>query len=134
MKGEISNQESFFDQESEKDITIDKNNFFYHYVMEKLFMRMGIFKNGNVVLDYGCGIGTIIEIFNNYYPKNKIKFIGVDISKKCIQKAKQIHPQYKFYKIFSNNIPVVKKSSCDGAYIINVLHHSKNHNKIYHQI
>ncbi len=43
------------------------------------------------LLDFGCGQGAAVNFFN----KNKIDGIGVDISKKDINSAKKLYPNYK---------------------------------------
>jgi SAM-dependent methyltransferase len=134
MKGIVVDQEHFFDLESEKNIHIDKDNFFYNYVMRGLINKLKVFKKCERVIDFGCGTGMMIDIFSDSYKNSKVNFVGLDISKKCIEKAKNKYPQHEFHKISNNTISQIEVNSCDGAYLVNVLHHSKNHQKIYQQI
>jgi len=44
-------------------------------------------KNGDSVLDFGCGIGHMVEYINN--TGMKVKYTGIDTNKDAIQKAKR---------------------------------------------
>jgi SAM-dependent methyltransferase len=43
-----------------------------------------------VILDYGCGFGSLYSFMENLY-ENNFKFIGYDISSDMIHQAKQLH-------------------------------------------
>jgi len=50
-------------------------------------------KNGDKILDLGCGSGRLSQIFNQ-----KIEYIGTDVSRKFIRIAKEKYPDKKFIK------------------------------------
>jgi len=52
-------------------------------------------KNGDSVLDYGCGIGDFIKYLNDNNI-NVSNYLGVDINKKFIKLAKKTYPDYNF--------------------------------------
>lgn len=49
-------------------------------------------KNGNKILDIGCGNGRLIEMLKEF----DISYIGIDQSKNLLQQAKLKYPKYKF--------------------------------------
>jgi len=51
-------------------------------------------KKGNRVLDAGCGNGRLSEIVE----KSKADYLGVDISERIIEKAREKYPKNKFEK------------------------------------
>ena len=53
-------------------------------------------KNGDAVLDFGCGNGRLTELFKN----REIKYKGVDVSQKLIDYAKK---QYSTKKSFHSS-------------------------------
>tara|TARA_B100001250_G_scaffold411569_1_gene440552 strand:- start:2614 stop:3228 length:615 start_codon:yes stop_codon:yes gene_type:complete len=74
---------------------------------DKIFHQ--IVKNENLcikneeILDFGCGEGFVLNLFNNWGVKSNL-LIGVDISKKRIDLAKSKFPQLRFIKI-SKDLP-----------------------------
>lgn len=86
------------------------------------------------ILDYGCGTGTSIDAFLKDNPCGKPVFTGVDIADLAIQKVRRRYPEFTFYSIKDNKIPLVKDGSMDGAYLLHVLHHSHEHDAIFKEI
>jgi len=86
------------------------------------------------ILDYGCGTGTAIDAFLKHNPHGKPLFIGVDIADMAIQKVRGRYPDFTFYTIEDNKIPLVNDYSMDGAYLLHVLHHSHEHDAIFKEI
>jgi len=86
------------------------------------------------ILDYGCGTGASIDAFLKDNPCGKPLFIGVDIADLAIQKVQRRYPNFTFYTIKDNKIPLVKDGSMDGAYLQHVLHHSHEHDAIFKEI
>ena len=73
----------------------------------------------NYVLDYGCGVGFFCKIFN------KKKYLGLEINRKFLQRAKKINKGYKFLEL--KNKKVTKfKNKINAVLINNVLHHMSN--------
>ncbi len=73
----------------------------------------------NYVLDYGCGVGFFCKLFN---PK---KYIGLEINKNFIKRAKKINKGYSFFDLQDKKI-INYKNKIDTVFINNVLHHMSN--------
>jgi SAM-dependent methyltransferase len=86
------------------------------------------------ILDYGCGTGASIEAFLKDNPNEEPQFIGVDIADLAIQKVQQRYPDFTFYTIKDNKIPLIEDGSMNGAYLQHVLHHSHEHDAIFKEI
>ncbi len=70
----------------------------------------------NYVLDYGCGVGFFFKILNN-----KI-YIGLEINRKFLLRAKKINKGYKFLELKDKKITKFK-NKINAVLINNVLHH-----------
>ncbi len=81
-------------------------NFFRDYV-----------KDGDSVLDAGCGNGRLIGLLKD---KN-INYLGVDISEKLIEIAKRKYPQNEFLVADNLNLPF-PDNNFDKVFFIAVLH------------
>ncbi|MCD4694239.1 class I SAM-dependent methyltransferase [bacterium] len=81
-------------------------------------------KDGDRILDIGCGNGRLLEAFRD----KKIDYIGVDFSKNLIKKAKDNYPENNFF--VGNMLDLGKISELNFNYVFSVatLHHlpSKN--------
>ena len=73
----------------------------------------------NYVLDYGCGVGFFCRLFN---PK---KYIGLEINKNFIKRAKKINKGYSFFDLHDKKI-INYKNKINAVFINNVLHHMSN--------
>ena len=71
------------------------------------------------VLDYGCGVGFFCKLFD------KKKYIGIEINKKFIERARIINNGYKFLEFKSEKIKNYK-NKINVVFINNVLHHMSN--------
>lgn len=60
------------------------------------------------IIDFGCGYASLFEFLNST-KKQKFKFIGYDISKKMLEKAKELYPNEKRVE-FINNIDKLPES------------------------
>jgi len=70
----------------------------------------------NYVLDYGCGVGFFCKIFN------KKRYLGLEINKKLLQRAKKINKGYKFLELKDKKVTKFK-NKINAVLINNVLHH-----------
>jgi len=70
----------------------------------------------NYVLDYGCGVGFFCKIFN------KKRYLGLEINRKLLQRAKKINKGYKFLELKDKKVTKFK-NKINAAFMNNVLHH-----------
>jgi ubiquinone/menaquinone biosynthesis C-methylase UbiE len=75
-------------------------------------------KDGDRILDLGCGSGRLIEILKD----KKVKYIGLDSSQKIIEIAKKNYPGYNFSVGEALNLPF-PENSFDKVFCIRVLPH-----------
>ena len=78
-------------------------------------------REGNKVLDFGCGNGRLLELFSD---KN-IDYLGADISEKLIKAAKEKYPEKanNFQKISNSDSLSLPSDSFNVVYSIAVFHH-----------
>jgi len=86
------------------------------------------FKEGQVVIDMGCGPSVSLKNILGYEKLKEIKYIGVDISREMLKLAKKIIPMGQFRQ---GNIETVKFPNNYSNVIISLgaLHHSINKEK-----
>ena len=82
--------------------------------LKKMILKHLSYKN--YVLDYGCGVGFFCEIFN------KKRYLGLEINRKLLQRAKKINKGYKFLELKDKKITKFK-NKINAVFINNVLHH-----------
>lgn len=80
-------------------------------------------KDGEFLLDLGCGSGAFTIRLHRAYPTNPVA--GMDISPDCIRKASQLLPAARFWvgDILAGS---VEANSVDVAILFGVLHHFSN--------
>ncbi len=71
--------------------------------LHKLAVKENILSENNEILDFGCGEGFVMELFNNWGMSPHF-LTGVDISNKRITNAKLIFPKFNFFHI-DNSLP-----------------------------
>ena len=59
-----------------KLVTWNHNSHYYRWIENEI-------KDKTIILDVGCGDGSLVNYLNN----NKRKVLGIDISEKCIERA-----------------------------------------------
>jgi len=74
-------------------------------------------KEGDKILDVGCGNGRLLKVLKN---KN-IKYTGIDISKRLIEIAKKNYPQNNFLIASNLNLPFLD-NNFDKVFSVAVLH------------
>ena len=75
-------------------------------------------KDGDKILDLGCGNGRLIELFQ----EKNIEYSGIDNSQKLIEIARQKHPNGEF-RIFDGLKIPYPDNHFDTIFCIAVLHH-----------
>ena len=107
---------------------IDKNKKDYNLISEEfsktrnnIWEELGflfILKDGEKVLDLGCGNGRYFEFFKN----KSIEYIGVDSSEELVKIAQKKYPGVKFQIADALKLPF-PDNYFDKIYSIAVLHH-----------
>jgi len=134
-KNIITDQKEFFNRMAGVEfVQVVKNKQFYNYVNKEQVAGFEWLSNCKSILDYGCGTATSVDLFLQYHKLEDYNFYGVDIAEEAIKVARTKYPQIKFFEIEGNKIPQIKDNSLDGAYMLHVLHHSHDHEKIFTEI
>jgi ubiquinone/menaquinone biosynthesis C-methylase UbiE len=120
MRPEIINKilretEIGYDQMAEKFSSTRKN-----FWGELAFIADYI-KDGDKILDYGCGNGRLLEILKN----KKIEYVGMDVSQKLIDLAKAKYPERveSFSKITSQASLAFPDNFFNRIIAVAVFHH-----------
>jgi ubiquinone/menaquinone biosynthesis C-methylase UbiE len=87
-------------------------------IWEELKFLFEDLKEGEKVLDLGCGNGRWYKIFK----EKKVDYFGIDNSEKLIEIAKESFPEAKFFVGDAMNLPF-QDNFFDKVYSIAVLHH-----------
>jgi ubiquinone/menaquinone biosynthesis C-methylase UbiE len=90
-----------------------------------MIVLAGYAKRAFSIIDLGCGEGTRLSKFC----KDGKECVGVDISTKAINLAKETYPEIKFIKADLEKLPF-KDSSFDLAYSAFVLEHTRKPEKV----
>jgi len=134
----IENQIAFFNKNalSKQNIYFEPKDVFEWYAIKPVIRAMKFLYSDRLdyqYLDYGCGIGDSIEIFkisNHKYPD---RLVGVDISKNAIAEISKRY-QFEFIHIEAESGIKGLGICVDAAYMMHVLHHSVDHEKIIKDI
>lgn len=89
------------------------------YLWDDLRQFTSYVKEGDSVLDFGCGNGRLFELFRDI--KN-IRYAGVDQSEKLIDLARAKYPAGEFLCVEGFRLPF-PDSSFDAVFAVAVLHH-----------
>lgn len=76
-----------------------------------------LIEKGNILLDFGCGVGDRIGTLKDIFDFSK--YIGYDISEIALDESKKIFPEYSFY--LYKDTTILKKA--DYCYMHGVLQH-----------
>ncbi len=87
-------------------------------IWEEMLFLFDDLKEGERVLDLGCGNGRWFPVFR----EKKVEYFGVDFSKKLVQIAKEKFPESNFLVADALNLPF-PENFFDKIYSIAVLHH-----------
>jgi len=78
----------------------------------------GYLKDGQAVLDLGCGNGRLLKILEDF----KIDYLGIDNSSNLIKDAKQKWPEYNFKEADILDLSLLEKKY-DLVFMVSALHH-----------
>ena len=99
------------------------------YPSEKKFFLKAI-NNASTFLDLGCATGNFIKIIRS---KTKIKdYLGIDVSKNMIERAKLEYPGYKFLHYDGKFLRVKKKF--DLSFCFGTLEYCNNYESLIKQM
>lgn len=87
------------------------------YIPEDINLLVSYIKEGEKVLDLGCGNGRLFSVLKD----RKVHYCGVDLSDKLIDIAKNKYPQADFKVADALNLPF-PDDFFDKVYSISVLH------------
>jgi len=130
----IKDQLGFFNKNAVLEKSEKVAPFFRKYAKKEVMAGFTWLGDRNCILDYGCGTGMSITQFFKQNPLGKTLFVGVDIADVAIQRVKRDYPNFTFYTIWNNKIPLLQDENVDGAYLLHVLHHSHEHEAILREI
>lgn len=82
-------------------------------------------------LDYGCGSGKILEEITKINPGNK--YIGIDVSKEALKRAKYKKIKAKFYLSADGKKIPLKSSSVDFITALDVIEHIYDTRKAFQE-
>jgi len=105
-----------------------------HYTLLHKLKKAGL-KKDSVVLEVGCGIGTLTGLLGSYVSRGKI--IATDISPESIDMAKKLNEKYPHIEfVVSDMMDFVPKEKIDFVVFPDVLEHipRENHNRIFQNI
>lgn len=105
--------------ESGYDLVVDKFSSTRNFFWPDLKFLDDYAKEGDRVLDFGCGNGRLLEILEN----KKIEYVGVDVSRELIEKAKEKYPKFEFSKIEAQESLPFSQDFFNVIFSIAVFHH-----------
>jgi alkylated DNA repair protein alkB family protein 8 len=87
-----------------------------NYIPRDFYSFENLIKEGERILDLGCGNGRLIEL------ASRADYFGVDISEKMVEIAKKRYPQGKFFLVEPLTLPF-KDNFFDKVFCLSVFHH-----------
>ena len=88
IKDDLSKINKHFYNENAQDFSLSRANVWDSF----LYIKDKYIKNGDNILDIGCGNGRFAKVLDS-----STDYTGVDFSSKLLNIAKHSFPQYKFY-------------------------------------
>ena len=94
------------------------------YLWPELIKLTKIVKNGDKILDAGCGNGRLLKAFAG----KGIEYLGVDDSKELINIAREQYPEQRFYQGNILELGKISEAEFDFVFCVAVLHHLPGQN------
>jgi len=118
-----------FDNFDSVNYLINKRNKYSDlYRSEKKFFSKVL--SSRSFLDLGCGVGGLSKILSNKV--SKFEYIGLDVSKKMISKARELYPENKF--LIYNGKKINLKQKVDTSICLGTLHYLSNYKLLIKQM
>lgn len=76
-------------------------------------------KDGDKILDVGCGSGRLLDFFG----EQKIDYLGIDPSERMIDNAKKLHPNFDFVLGDVLELSLLPQINFDWIFSVAVFHH-----------
>ncbi len=73
------------------------------------------------ILDFGCGVGSSIPFFRQYFPTSSV--VAADVSKESLRQAELLYRSYAEFRHLGDGAIPVEDGSCDLAFAACVFHH-----------
>lgn len=106
-----------------EEIAADFDNTRKKFLWPELIKLTESVKNGEKILDVGCGNGRLAGAFKN----KKINYFGIDISQGLIDAAKRnfqsLNKNYQFLKMDALELDKLLENNFDYIFCVAVLHH-----------
>lgn len=90
---------------------------------DKLSKFTGAVKEGESVLDVGCGNGRLLDFFKN----KKIDYLGIDSSRKLLEYARKNHSGLEFRQGNIFSLGEIPEINFDYVFSVAVFHHIPGH-------
>jgi len=104
---------------------------FYPFLKEKSFL-ISTMLEGKKLLEVGCGTGDLLQFFQS----GNFEVMGSDYSNVYLNKARELHPQIKFFKadLLDNKAWTNLENQFDSIVASEVFEHIENNEKALHNI
>lgn len=109
-------------KENYNEIADDFNETRKKYLWPELIRLASLVKDGDLILDVGCGNGRLLEVF----AKRSIEYVGVDNSEKLINIARNSNFEIRNSKFITGDLLELDKlleKNFNFVFCIAVLHH-----------
>ena len=129
-----TDQKAFFNANANVDKKVFSKKIFSEYVEKEQVHGFTWLNDCESLLDYGCGTGQTMDAFHDLYPESKVNFLGIDMAENAISVISKKYPNHEFIITSDNDIPSQFWGTFEGAYLLHVLHHSYDHEKLFEAI
>lgn len=132
---QTSNQIEGWDKKDTLDFyTNNRSSYTQLYPSEKHFINSSFLKTINSILDVGCAVGGMSQVFKNL--NRKITYTGLDISQNAIKKAIKLYDNSRtnFYQYDGISEFPIQKQTFDLVFSSGVMHLIDNYEILLNQM